>query len=230
MLHAFCGSLAVNIVRIWDLPTRLFHSALALCFVALVVSGEMAGAAMAWHFRLGYAMLSLLSFRLTWGVVGGHWSRFSSFVHSPSTILGYVRGVRKPEYGAGHNPLGALAVLALLGFSLLQVASGLISDDEIATAGPLARRVPDAWVPLATHYHTEIGKLVLIALVALHLAAIAYYRFRKGEDLIRPMLNGDKALVQKVAPSRDDTGSRTRASLLFLLCIVAVTLFARWAT
>ena len=98
----------MNKVRVWDLPTRLFHWSLVVCFVGLVVTGEVAGDAMVWHFRLGYAALSLLAFRLIWGVVGGYWSRFTSFVKGPVTIRNYLRGEALPEHGVGHNPLGAL--------------------------------------------------------------------------------------------------------------------------
>jgi len=93
-------------VRIWDLPTRVFHWALVACIVGLVVTGQIGGTAMAWHFRLGYVVLSLLLFRLVWGFVGGHWSRFAVFVRSPATIAAYLRGHKTPEMEAGHNPLG----------------------------------------------------------------------------------------------------------------------------
>ena len=79
-------------VRIWDLPTRLFHWALAACIVGLVVSAKLGGNAMVWHFRLGHAVLALLLFRLVWGLVGGHWSRFAVFWVSPARLLRYVRG------------------------------------------------------------------------------------------------------------------------------------------
>ena len=65
-------------IRIWDLPTRLFHWLLAASVVALVVTAKVGGNAMVWHFRLGYVVLALLAFRLLWVLVGGGWSRFSS--------------------------------------------------------------------------------------------------------------------------------------------------------
>ncbi len=219
----------VKKVRIWDLPTRVFHWALALCFVGSVVSGEMAGDAMAWHFRLGYTVLSLLLFRLVWGLVGGRWSRFAAFVYAPSTIVRYLKGVRTPEHSVGHNPLGSLSVLALLGFALLQVAAGLFSDDEIATSGPLAKLASGRWVSLATQYHTQIGIVILLVLVALHITAVLYYRFKMGDDLITPMLHGDKNLPDDVAPARDDALSRMLALAVFLLCATAVWGLLRWA-
>src|SRR5512133_1633527 len=105
-----------NKVRVWDLPTRCFHWALVLCLVALLTTAQIGGDAMAWHFRSGYAVLSLLLFRLIWGVVGGKWSRFSSFLYAPAAVLAYLQGRGRPEHSIGHNPLGAASVFALLGF------------------------------------------------------------------------------------------------------------------
>src|SRR4051812_31198764 len=96
-----------NTVRVWDLPTRVFHWALAVCVVALVATAYIGGNAMAWHLRLGYAVLSLLLFRLVWGLVGGRWSRFGSFIYAPGTVLRYLRGQGQPEHSVGHTPLGA---------------------------------------------------------------------------------------------------------------------------
>ncbi len=216
-------------VRIWDLPTRLFHGVLALCFVGLITTGYIAGEAMVWHFRLGYTVLSLLLFRLVWGCVGGRWSRFAAFVYAPGTLLRYLKGTTTPEHTAGHNPLGALSVWALLGLLSLQTASGLFSDDEIATAGPLAKMASSRWVELATKYHTDVGQLILIALVLLHVAAVLFYRFQKREDLITPMLHGDKTLPEGIEASRDDVASRLMALVTFAACAGAVTWLVYWA-
>lgn len=219
----------VKKVRVWDLPTRLFHWALAVCFVGLVITSQVGGEAMVWHFRLGYSVLSLLLFRLVWGVVGGRWSRFASFIYAPTTLIRYLKGEHRAEHAVGHNPLGALSVWALLGFVLLQVAAGLFSDDEIATAGPLSKMASGEWVGRATEYHTEVGIVILIALVVLHIAAVLFYRFKKNEDLISPMLHGDKQLPDAIEPSRDDAVSRAMAAVVFLLCAGAVTWLVRWA-
>lgn len=216
-------------VRIWDLPTRLFHWALVLCVVGLVITGNVSGNAMVWHFRLGYAALTLLLFRMVWGFVGGHWSRFSVFVPSPGTLVRYLKGIQRPEQSVGHNPLGALSVLALLAVSLAQIGAGLMSDDEIATAGPLASKVPGAWVSMATYLHTEVTKTILILLVVLHVAAILWYRFKKKNNLIKPMLSGDKDLDIDVSGSRDSAGSRLLALSILLLCAGAVNALLRWA-
>jgi len=220
----------VSRVRVWDLPTRIFHWSLALGLVGLVVTGEAGGNAMVWHFLLGYTVLSLLLFRLVWGFVGGHWSRFSAFVVGPMTILRYIKGHAAPRPSLGHNPLGSLSVLALLGFALLQVATGLVSDDEIATTGPLVKMVPGYWVGKATYYHSEIGKFVLIALVLLHIAAMAFYHLKHKEPLVPAMWHGDKECVDsKVKSARDDGMSRLLAVVVFAVCASAVTGLVQWA-
>jgi cytochrome b len=205
-----------NVVRVWDLPTRVFHWALVAAVIGLITSAQLGGEAMAWHFRFGYAVLTLLLFRILWGLTGGHWSRFASFIYSPATILGYLKGKGKPEHAIGHNPLGSLSVFAMLGILLLQVGSGLFSDDEIAAAGPLVSLAPSGWVALATHYHAEIGKLILLGLLVLHVGTILFYRLKKGENLVKPMVHGDKETPLTVRSSRDDARSRLLAVALLM--------------
>ncbi len=218
----------VHSVRVWDLPTRVFHWALVLCVVALVVTGEVGGNAMVWHFRVGYTVLALLLFRLVWGFVGGYWSRFESFVHAPATVLAYLQGRGKPEHSVGHNPLGAGSVLALLTLLFLQVVSGSFSDDEIAAVGPMARFVSNDSVSLFTQYHSKVGKAILIVLVVLHIAAIAFYKLKKRENLVPPMLHGDKELDHPAQPSRDDARTRATALVIFLLCATVVAGLVAW--
>ncbi|MEY4267052.1 MAG: hypothetical protein RIS90_1587, partial [Pseudomonadota bacterium] len=181
-----------SLVRVWDLPTRAFHWLLAACVIGLVTTAQIGGAAMEWHFRLGYAVLVLLLFRLVWGFGGGYWSRFGTFSYSPTTIIAYLRGRSEPRHELGHNPLGSLSVFALLLFLLAQVGSGLFSDDEIAAVGPLSKFASGALVSKLTFYHKEVGKLVLLLLVALHIGAILFYLFKRRENLIRAMLTGDQ--------------------------------------
>lgn len=204
-------------VRVWDLPTRLFHWGLAIGVTGLAVSGTVGGNAMVWHFRFGYAVLALLLFRIVWGLVGGRWSRFAAFIYAPQSLIDYLKGKGKPEHGVGHSPVGALSVFAMLGFLLLQIGSGLVSDDEIAFAGPLTAYVSNATVGLATHYHANIGKWILLSLVTLHVAAIVFYLLRKHK-LVEAMVHGDKELLRPVPASRDDLVTRTAALLVFMAC------------
>ena len=204
-------------VRVWDLPTRIFHWALAIGVIALGVTGTVGSFnAMVWHFRLGYAVLTLLMFRIGWGLVGGRWSRFGAFIYSPRTVIDYFKGKGEPAHAAGHSPIGAWSVFAMLALLLAQVASGLVSDDKGST-GPLSRFVSNSAVSLASNYHANIGKWLLLALVLLHVVAVVYYLLRK-QNLVGAMLHGDKDLVVALPSSRDDAASRIGALAVLLVC------------
>ena len=99
--------------RVWDLPTRIFHWTLVVCVICLVITGNVGGNAMPWHFRFGYSVLTLLLFRLTWGLVDGRWSRFTSFIYAPRSIIKYLKGEGHPHHSVGHNPMGAFSVFAV---------------------------------------------------------------------------------------------------------------------
>lgn len=208
-------------IRVWDLPTRVFHWALVACIAGLVTTAQFGGDAMVWHFRLGYTVLSLLLFRLCWGLVGGHWSRFSSFPLSPRAMWRYISGPKRPADRLGHNPLGAASVYAMLFILLLQVSSGMFSDDEISAYGPLAQYVGSNVVGLATFYHKNVGKLILIALIVTHFGAIAFYAWRKN-NLVKPMISGDTASVAGLPASVDTGRSRAIALMIFIGCSALV--------
>ena len=211
-------------VRVWDLPTRLFHWVLAACVLGSIVSANIGGNAMAWHFRLGYTVLTLLVFRLLWGFLGGRWSRFASFVYAPSTVLRYLRGQSRDDehHHVGHNPLGAFSVFAFLALLLVQASTGLIADDEIANTGPLIKFVSGATSALATTWHKSWGQWLIISLIVLHLAAIAWYGLRERRNLVAPMLHGDKPLAPHVPSSADGTRARVLAAVLLALCAAGV--------
>lgn len=210
---------STDTIRVWDLPTRVFHWLLVCCIIGSVVSSQIGGNAMAWHFRFGFTIASLLLFRLVWGLIGGRWSRFSAFLYSPATMVRYLKGDSRPEHAIGHNPLGAASVFAMLVVLVAQVSTGLFSDDEIAAVGPFAKFVSNATVSSATSYHTTIGKYLLLALIVLHLAAIAYYALAKRQNLVPSMVSGDKTLPgAPLAGSRDDATSRIAAAIVLIAC------------
>lgn len=211
-------------IRIWDLPTRAFHVLLALCVAGLIATGEIGGSLMQLHFWLGYAVLVLVLFRLIWGFVGGHWSRFVNFVPSPLKLVAYLQALRQQQAdrSVGHNPLGALSVLAILSVLLLQVLSGFMTDDEIANTGPWVALVPSEWVSLASEYHSDVGKVLLILLIALHVGTVLYYKRIKNDDLLTPMLTGDKVLTEQVRDSRDTLTSRLFALSILVGCAYLV--------
>ncbi len=216
-------------IRIWDLPTRTFHWLLALLVVASIVSARLGGGAMTWHLRFGYAIFTLLAFRLIWGFVGGHWSRFGAFFYAPSTSLRYLRGGSLPHehHHVGHNPLGAWSVFALLGVLAVQVATGLVADDEIATNGPLLKYVSSATSSVASRWHKNFGQWIIITLIVVHIGAILFYAVRRRQNLVGPMLHGDKLLTADVPAALDNTRSRALALALAALCALGVAAVAR---
>lgn len=215
-------------VRVWDLPTRLFHWLLVFCVVGLVVTGKLDGAAAAWHPRLGYTVLGLLLFRLVWGFIGGRWSRFRSFVYAPGTVAGYLRGSAHPDHLVGHNPLGAASVFAMLLVLLVQASTGLFTDDEAGFVGPLNILVSTDRGLALTSYHRTLGQWLVLGLVALHIAAIVFYERGKRQALVRPMITGDKELTHAAPSARDDLASRAIAVAVALGCAGLVTWIVRF--
>lgn len=208
----------MNAIRVWDLPTRLFHWTLALLVLVLVITGNVGGNAMVWHFRCGYAVLSLLLFRLLWGFVGGHWSRWRQLTCTPSALRQYFSAQSSQQRYLGHNPIGSLSVIALMSLLLLQVATGLFSDDEIANAGPLTVWVSESIVSMTTQWHKGFGKGLVLLLTAIHVGAILWYFVKKKENLSRAMLWGDKSSESPANASLD----RPRDWLKALLCLALV--------
>ncbi len=215
-------------IRVWDLPTRAFHWLLAVLVVASVASARIGGGAMTWHMRSGYVIFTLLAFRLVWGLVGGRWSRFTAFAYAPATSLRYLRGASLPHehHHVGHNPLGAWSVFALLGFLCVQVATGLVADDEIAANGPLFKYVSSATSHTASHWHKDFGQWIIIALAVLHVGAVAFYWLKRRQNLVAPMLHGDKLLGPDVPAAIDGTGSRMVALAIAAVCAVGVAVVA----
>lgn len=208
--------------RVWDLPTRVFHWSLVLCVIGSVITASVGGNAMQWHFRFGFCVLTLLLFRLVWGIIGGKWSRFASFLYAPSSIVSYIKGQGKPLHSVGHNPLGAFSVFAMLALLLAQVGTGLISDDEISASGPLTKFVSNATVASASGYHVTIGKVLVFFLIITHIAAILFYLYKKRENLIKPMLHGDKMLPADTPASTDTSTTRALAVAILAVCAAAV--------
>ena len=177
---------------VWDLFIRSFHWALAVAVIAGWLLGKFGPLQMTLHFWAGYATGGLILARLVWGVIGSPNARFVNFLRGPGAILAYARTLprREAAQARGHNPLGGLSVVALLGVLAAQVATGLIIDpDDYINVGPLAEYVGSDWNRWALRWHHRLG-LVLAILIGLHIAAILFYRFWKREDLVTPMITG----------------------------------------
>ncbi len=219
-------------MRVWDLPTRMFHWLLAASVIASVITAKIGGNAMTWHIRLGLLALALLAFRLVWGFVGGYWSRFASFLYRPTSVMGYLRGDAGPggRYDVGHSPLGALSVFALLLLLIAQVATGLVADDEIATTGPLNRFVTSALALRATGWHKSLGQYLIITLVVLHIATVLFYLFKKQRNLIAPMWHGDKTVAPGTPASADGVAQRVLAAVMITAALGVSWWIARLGT
>ncbi|WP_295388758.1 cytochrome b/b6 domain-containing protein [uncultured Thiodictyon sp.] len=207
-----------QLIRLWDLPTRLFHWLLAALVTAAFVTGLTGGNAMVWHGRLGLLILGLLTFRLVWGLVGSTYARFVQFVPGPKTMLTYLRGGWQ---GMGHNPLGALSVLALLGLLLFQTISGLFANDDIAFNGPLQDLVTKRTSDWLTGLHHQAIWLIGV-LVTLHVGAVLFHTHLHKDNLITPMVTGIK-----LATSPDARGA-TGGGWLALIAALTIAILAIW--
>lgn len=206
-------SAGTSAVKVWDLPTRLFHWCLVALIAMLWASGEFGKLDL--HITLGQAALSLILFRIAWGFVGSRTSQFGHFVRGPAAIREYLLAARRGAVrSVGHNPLGAYSVLALLAVLLVQASSGLFASDDIMTDGPLAHLVSAKCVALLSSVH-RIGFKLLLVLVALHLAAVLFYRVVKKDDLVRAMVTGMKQVPDGVE------GIRFRNPLIALVVLAA---------
>jgi cytochrome b len=216
-----------KIIRVWDLPIRLFHWLLVICIAGSFATIKLSDELIQWHSYFGYSILTLLIFRIIWGFVGSTHARFLSFAPTPKSLLNYLRG--KSQHVLGHNPLGALSVFALLFALSVQVTTGLFVDDEIAFQGPFAKYVSSSVVSLFSQIH-QANQVVIYTLITIHIAAIVYYRKFKGEDLIKPMINGDKEIdpseEAKYSPTdlgrASKDGGLQRGLALLLLSVIAV--------
>lgn len=151
-----------------------------------------------WHLRLGHVLLALILFRIIWGFVGTRTARFSQFVKGPAALIDYLRGRWDPKRQIGHSPLGALSVLALLSLMLAQVTMGLFAGDPYDGAtGPLNSLVSISTADWMTDTH-EWFWWVVVGMIALHLCAIGYYGFARMDDLISPMVSGEKMVPREV--------------------------------
>ena len=177
-------------VALWDLPTRIVHWSLVVLIPFSWWSAE--NHDLERHRWSGYAILGLLIFRLIWGFVGGSTSRFANFVRGPRTVLAYARGTG--EKLLGHNPMGGWSVIAMLALLATQVGLGLFaSDDDGLETGPLNHLVTYATAETITELH-ELLFNVLVAVIALHVAAVLFYLFVRRDNLVLPMIRGSKQL------------------------------------
>jgi cytochrome b len=180
-------------VTVWDLPTRLFHWAIVLLVGFSWLSARQDW--MDWHLRSGYTILTLLLFRLLWGLFGSQTARFTRFLAGPRAVLRHLVHLPRREIDReiGHNPAGGWMVALMLVLLSVQAGTGLFSNDDILTEGPLAELAGKDTSDWLSHIHALNFKLIEIV-VALHILAVLAYAVLKRQDLVRPMLTGRKRL------------------------------------
>jgi len=186
-------SAKAELIRIWDIPTRLFHWSLVSLLVVSCYTGLTGGFyEMDWHMKSGYGILTLILFRILWGLIGTHYAQFKEFLPGPSQIKAHLTtALEKPYHSAGHNPLGALNIFVILTVVLIQAVTGLFANDDIFTEGPLAGKVSYETSRWLTGIH-EINIWILAGLVTMHLLAIALHQFHFRDNLVKAMLTGKK--------------------------------------
>lgn len=204
---------------VWDYPVRLIHWYFPVAILFMWWSGEQGH--MVWHSWIGYSLIVAVVTRILWGFAGSFHARFSSFLKGPGAVLGYLRG--RPFDGPGHNPLGGWSSLLLLVLVLVQGTTGLFSADDLAFEGPFAYWVGDA-SPTFGELH-EINWTLLSVVILIHIAAIAFYVFRKRQPLIRAMWFGQAEGKMSAHPPRPALVAfgiaLTLAGLLYLLISMA---------
>jgi cytochrome b len=188
-------------MRVWDVPTRLFHWAIVLLLGASWITQRLDW--MELHFLSGYSMLAMLLFRLGWGFFGSETARFGRFLKGPLEALRHLARLHRPEQDTeiGHNAAGGWMVLVMLVLLAVQVATGLCANDDISVQGPLADYVGKAWSDWLTHIHAVNFEFIELA-IGLHIIAIAAYAVLKRQNLVGPMITGRKRLPATVTPPK----------------------------
>ncbi len=214
---------------VWDLPLRLFHWLLVVAVAGSWLTYELGVDYFRWHAWFGYAAVVLVCFRVAWGFVGPRHARFASFVRGAGAIGRYTRALFRGGAGAtgglrtpGHNPLGALMVLALLALVGTIGVTGLFANDEIFSTGPLYGHVSDETSDVLSRLHRDLCEVLWIA-IGLHLLAIAGYWLVKRDNLVLPMITGRKPDAHH-PPDEAIAGSRVWLAL-FLAAILAGGLY-----
>jgi cytochrome b len=211
------------VTRVWDWPVRLVHWAMVLLLSTLLIMAKIGGSAMAWHMRAGEAMLALVLFRVVWGFAGSRYARFASFVRGPRAVLAYARSVFRPphELHVGHNPLGGWMVIALLLALLFQTGTGLFTNDDVLTEGPLVRLISKDLSDTISSFHRR-NAWIVVALASTHIGAVLFYLFALKENLIKPMLHGAKTLPATHAIAGGGGANSVKAAIWFAACAAAV--------
>ena len=208
--------------RVWDLPVRIFHWVLVLAMTGAYVTHRVGVEAFPYHVWCGYTVIVLVAFRLIWGVVGTRHAQFGNFVRNPGVMLRYLAAMLRGEHErfAGHNPLGAVMVVALLIALALQALCGLFGNDEIFNFGPLYGYVSKARSLQLTSFHRKLFYWIAGA-VAVHVLAVLWHRWRYREALVTAMFTGRKP-AGLVAAAEEITSSRLWLATFIVVAVIVV--------
>lgn len=186
-----------TIVKVWDVPVRLFHWSLVLSFAAAYLTAEYRFGFL--HIWIGYFLCVLLLTRIVWGFAGNQYARFRTFVFSRAETISYLRAMLQghPKPYLGHNPAGALMVFVLLGTLSLVFMSGLVTLAVIDFEGPvlfLINYVDDETSYMIRHVHEWLVNIALV-LIPLHLLGVLVGSIQHKENLVRAMITGKKYIA-----------------------------------
>src|ERR1041385_4633875 len=177
-------------LRVWDVPVRAMHWLLAIGIGVCWWSGV--NNELEYHLWSGYAVLWIVLMRLYWGLVGSSTARFVNFVRGPRAVFDYARTLHRRDtpHTHGHNALGALSVLAMLGLVLTVVVLGLFAVDvDGLYSGPLSSYVSFRQGRHLAHLHYDLFN-ILLWVIGLHLLAVLFYYVHKRHNLVFPMISG----------------------------------------
>jgi cytochrome b len=206
-------------VKVWDWPVRVVHWVMVVLVVILIATGLIGNEALVWHMRAGGTLLALVVFRIVWGFIGSGNARFTSFVRGPGAVLAYLRSIVRPphEIHATHNPIGGWMVIALLLAMLFQAGAGLFTNDDILNDGPLVKLISKDLSDSISSWHRR-GWWVVAGLAGAHILAVLSYYFVLKDNLVYPMLSGEKILPSRVADPAAGVASTGKALVALALC------------
>ena len=179
-------------LRVWDLPVRIMHWLLAIGIGVCWWTGI--ENELEYHLYSGYAILWIVLMRLYWGLVGSSTARFVNFVRGPKAILDYATTLHRRDtpHAHGHNALGAISIVVMLGLVLTVVVLGLFAVDvDGLYSGPLSSYVTFRQGRHIAHLHYDWFN-ILLWMIGLHLAAVLFYFLYKRQNLIGPMISGKR--------------------------------------
>ncbi|MDR3056412.1 MAG: cytochrome b/b6 domain-containing protein [Zoogloeaceae bacterium] len=206
-------------IKLWDLPTRLFHWLLVASIAALFITIKVdMDNGIGWHAKIGLFVVGLIAFRLAWGFIGSTYARFFQFFPTPSKIIAYLKG---EWHELGHNPLGALSVFALLALTAAQAGLGLFTSDDISFQGPLYGLIDGELALTFTGWHRWLA-YGLLAFVGLHVASILFYKLVKKHNMVIPMLTGKTEVADNEAGKAAKGGGGVALIIALVIAILAV--------